>query len=281
MRKWLPRVLLVGVGILYAGGPYAAAQAPDRGGERPPAPREQPPRLAPDQEAAGILQQAYDSLSLVHVWMSSNRAKLPESDARLADQADDFYRSAHSAYKDRNFGRATFLALAAADASRGLISALHAHTQPPSNLPAPPEPPAPAAAPPGRQDFPPQPRDNASGERGAPPQGERAPAPSPAGGAAAPRTPKEMAREVLRAAYRGLGDAEKAGPGKGPAAAFLDASRGAYEQGRKDYDAGNYVKALDLAAAAEAWSHVGEDLKRADSPNRPAPGRRETTAPPE
>ncbi len=273
MSSWQRSAVLAALGMALAAGPCAwraAAQAPAAGGDRAATPLEQPPRLPPDQEAAGILHQAYDGLSLVRVWMSSNRAKLPEDDARLADQAEEFYRTAHRAYKARDYNRATMMGLAALTASQGLTSVLHATTPPPPGLPPPPEPPAPAAPSPGQDNFPPPPRPNPNRE------GD-----TQAGTPGAARTPQEMARDLLRAAYRGINDAAKAGPDNGAARAFLDASRGAYQQARKDYDAGDYGKALDRAAAAEAWSHIGDYLKRADNPNQPAPARREGAAPPE
>jgi hypothetical protein len=249
MRNWLPRVPMIGLGIALAASLAlpAAAQQPAPAGERLPAAREQPPRLPPDQQAAGLLHQAYDSLNLVRIWLSSDRAQLPPDQAKLAEQADEFYRTAHRAYKDRDYPRSIGLSVAALDASRGLLSALHAGTKPPDGLPAPPDVPVPAPA---------------GGDAG------RKPAP---GGDQqdAPVRPQDAAVEVLKAARQQIIAADKGDSGKGAGGRFLDASRALYEQGRQAYEKGDYDRALDLAAAAEAWSRVGDDLRQADNPNQP------------
>jgi hypothetical protein len=243
MGSWFRRLLLVGLAIAVAEGlasPAAAQQAP--------APREQAPRVPADVQAAGLLHQTYDNLTLVRVWMSSDRARLPEDQARLADQAEELYRTAHKAYKDGDYARATGLAVAAADAAHGLMSALHAVTKPVAGLPPPP-------------DFP-------------LPTGDRPPdAATPAGRPAPARTPQDAAREVLRAAREGIVAAEKTLPDKGPARSFIDAARTVYEQGRQAYEKGNYRTAIDLGAAAEAWARVGDDLKRVERGERPGQAR--------
>jgi hypothetical protein len=81
-----------------------------------------------------------------------------------------------------------------------------------------------------------------------------------------------MAREILGAARERIIAAEKAKPV--PAfKPFLDASRAVYERGRQAYEKGDYNKAVDLAAAAEAWTHIGEHLKRGEGVGRPQPAR--------
>jgi hypothetical protein len=199
-------------------------------------------------QAAGLLHQAYDDLTVVRVWMSSDRARLPEDQARLADQAEELYRTAHKAYKDGDYARSTGLGMAAADAARGLMSALHAGTKPVAGLPPPPDIPVPAA--------------DRTAEAAPPPGGRPAPA----------RTPQEAARELLRAAREQIVAAEKTLPDKGPARSFIDASRTVYEQGRQAYEKGKYDTAIDLGAAAEAWARVGDGLKRVESGARPGPG---------
>ena len=69
-----------------------------------------------------------------------------------------------------------------------------------------------------------------------------------------------------------LEDTGAAGP-RGAGRAFLDAARRLYDQARKA-DRDDTARALQLARAAEAWTHVGEHLSRADS-------RRDEPPPPE
>ena len=243
MRNGLLGVLMIGLATALP----AVAQQPAPGGERLPPSRDQGPRLPPDQQAAGLLHQAYDSLNLVHIWQSSDRAKLPEDQAKLADQADDFYRTAHRAYKDRDYARSLGLSVAALDASSGLLSALHASTRPLDGLPAPPDVPIPET------------RGVDAGRTPAPGGDQQRP----------PGRPQDAAVEVLRAARQQIVAADKGDAGKGAAGRFLDASRTVYEQGRQAYEKGDYDRAIDLAAAAEAWSRVGDDLRRADNPDQP------------
>jgi hypothetical protein len=261
MRNWLLRVLIVGLGIALGAGPAppAGAQQPAPGAERQPAGREQPQRLPPDQQAAGLLHQAYDSLNLVRIWLGSDRAQLPPDQAKFADQAEEFYRAAHRAYKDRDYPRSIGLSVAALDASRGLLSALHATTKPPAELPAPPD--IPVTAPAG-----------ADTGRGTTPGGDQQ---------GAPVRPQDAAVEVLRAARQQIVAADKGDAGKGPGGRFLDASRAVYEQGRQAYEKGDYDRALDLGAAAEAWSRIGDDLRRADNPDQPGDRRPRGEQPPD
>jgi hypothetical protein len=105
-----------------------------------------------------------------------------------------------------------------------------------------------------------------------------------AGAAGLPPPPSgerdDLADLLQRVRYR-LEDAEDGGPGAGRA--FLEAARraaaAAGRAGRdEDYRAG------ELARAAEAWSHVGEHLRRAEETGRdeppPPPDRRERPRPP-
>jgi hypothetical protein len=248
MRSGLLGLLIVELGIALGVGPGlpAAAQQPQPGGDRQPSGRDQPPRLPPDQQAAGLLHEAYDNLSLVRIWLGSDRAQFPPEQAKLADQADDFYRSAHRAYKERDYGRSIGMSIAAMDASRGLLSALHASTKPLDGLPAPPAVPVPESR-------------GADAGRGTGSGDQQGP----------PARPQDAAVEVLRAARQQIIAADKADSGKGPAGRFLDASRTVYEQGRQAYEKGDYDRALDLGAAAEAWSRIADDLRRAENPDQP------------
>jgi len=176
---------------------------------------------------------------------------VPDDEAKLVTRAEDFYRNAHRAYKDRDYPRSTALALAALDASRGLLSVLHA-SPPAGGLPSPPD--LPAATP----------------ERAPPPErGTPGPAPRTDN---PPSTPKDMARDLLRVARDRIIAAEKADSGRAAVKPFLAASRTVYERGRQAYERGDYTRALGLAAGAEAWSHIGEDLKRAEGTTRPGAG---------
>lgn len=260
MLRLIPRVLLIGLGLAVAFGgglaPRSQAQAPQPGTTRPPATREQPPREAPpDQQAAYALNQAHDNLTLVSIWTASRRAKLPEDEANLAGRAEDFYRSAHKAYKDRDYPRAAGLAVAAIDASRGLLSVLHASTQL-SGLPDPPEVPI---------------NRSSLGQPG-----------GRAGTDNTPGTPKDMSRDLLRIARERIIAAEKADTGRAAVKPFLTASRAVYDRSRQAYDKGAYTRSLGLAAGAEAWTHIEDDLRRAEGSTRPGAGtgRREDVPPP-
>ncbi len=246
---WKPRTYLILVGLAILGLVLAshmtaqppASQAPPRQqGQRPPA----PPPL--DVQAVQQLHQAYSGLELVSVWSSTGKGKLAQDQAALFEQAKDLYRKAHRAYTERNYGRSLQLALAAGAASQGLVSVLHADAPPIPNLPKPPEPPAPAQNPaPGTT----------------PPPGG---APQPAAG------PAEEARQVLDFARQRINDASKGGATQQPAKAFVEASRKVYDQSRNAYQQRNYTKAIELALAAEAWTHVGEHVRQAENPGRPA-----------
>lgn len=73
---------------------------------------------------------------------------------------------------------------------------------------------------------------------------------------------------LLRRTRDRLEDAD-APESRGPGRAFLDAARRLYDQARQD-DRDDLIRALQLARAAEAWTHVGEHLQRAGS-DRDAP----------
>jgi hypothetical protein len=242
MLRRVPRVLLIGIGLAIAAGgpaPRGTAQESGPGGA-------QAPQLAPKDEAALALHDAYNNLTLVSVWLSSKRAKLSEDESQLAGRADEFYRSAHQSYQGRDYARSTALALAAVDASRGLQSVLHASTPPVAGLPAPPELTALPAARPGP---------------------ERAP-----GAGLVVKKPQEAARELLNAVRGQILAAEKEKPA--PAAKpFLDASRKVYERALQAYKKGEYTTALDLAVGAEAWASIGNHLKQAGGGDRPPPAR--------
>lgn len=110
----------------------------------------------------------------------------------------------------------------------------------------------------------------------------RANAPSFRGLPAPPlRDPYEL-DDLLKRTRDRLDDTEGQ-ESRGPGRAFLDAARRLYDQARQ---AGreDTARAVNLARAAEAWSHVGEHLLRAD-PRREASGpperRRERPLPPD
>jgi len=88
-----------------------------------------------------------------------------------------------------------------------------------------------------------------------------------------PAPPAEWggANQPLEHAYRELQRArdrivafEPATPATGAGREFFEACRQTYEQARQAYAAADYAKAAELGRAAEAWSHVGEHLGRAD-----------------
>ena len=60
---------------------------------------------------------------------------------------------------------------------------------------------------------------------------------------------------------------------------FVDASRTAYDQGRRAYEDGKYHRAMDLGAAAEAWARVSNDLRRAEATTQPGAAPPPQTAP--
>ncbi len=73
---------------------------------------------------------------------------------------------------------------------------------------------------------------------------------------------------------RRVGDRLKDAPAdddKGPGRAFLDAAQKSLDAAQRALKAGDAMKAVDLARAADVWSHVGEHLQRADHPDRDRP----------
>jgi hypothetical protein len=88
--------------------------------------------------------------------------------------------------------------------------------------------------------------------------------------------------DLLRRTRDRLEDTEAQRP-RGAGQKFLDASRRLYDQARRT-DRDDKARAMQLARAAEAWTHVGEHLMRADSRvgYRPPPvRRRERPVPPD
>jgi hypothetical protein len=258
MTNWKPRTFLI-LGALATLGLIATSRMTAQQAQAPAAqqqgPRQQPPPPL-DVQAVQELHQAYGTLELVTVWSGSGRSKLAQDQAALFEQAKELYRQAHRAYTERKYARSLQLALAAAAGSQGLVSVLHADAPPIPNLPKPPDPPAP------------------------PPQAA-APGANPAqGGAARPaQGPAEEARQVLDFARQRINDATKGGAPPEPAKGFLDASRKVYEQSRTAYQQQNYPKAIELALAAEAWTHVGEHLRQANNPGQPATQPRQAAPP--
>ncbi len=109
----------------------------------------------------------------------------------------------------------------------------------------------------------------------------RADAPAAVGLPAPPPREDDELEALLRRTRDRLedaGDADTRGPGR----EFLDAVRRLYDQARKaDRDDG--ARAIQWARAAEAWTHVGEHLDRADDRDvpRPDPERRRPQPPEE
>jgi hypothetical protein len=75
---------------------------------------------------------------------------------------------------------------------------------------------------------------------------------------------EQKARKDIRRAYDRASDARGEGYDKGPGQKFLEASRKVYNQARRAFEDEDYARAAELAKAAEAWTHVGEHLARAD-----------------
>ncbi|HTU22327.1 MAG TPA: hypothetical protein VMG10_30085 [Gemmataceae bacterium] len=102
----------------------------------------------------------------------------------------------------------------------------------------------------------------------------RAEAPAARGLPLPPQRDDEELDDLLRRTADRLEDSAEEAP-RGAGRAFFDAARRLYDQarraGRDDTD-----RALQLARAAEAWTHVGEHLSRADfrDVRRPEPERR-------
>jgi len=209
-----------------------------------------------------MLRQAYDSLTMMSLWVGSKRAKLPDAESQLVDRIKDFYRSATQAYRDRNYVRATALAMATLEGSHGLMSVLHASTSPEAGVPAPPD----------------LPTSSDQGES-APAGGQ--PGASRQGGPPPMTRPEDAARELLRVTRERILAAEKADGNQDAVRPFLDAARQAYEDSRQAYKKRNYTSSLDLAAGAEVWTHIGEHLRRAGGSGRTGAGSREALPPPE
>jgi len=146
---------------------------------------------------------------------------------------------------------------------------------PPGGRDAPPPPPpggrdAPPPPPPGGRDAPPPPP---RGDRDAPPlppRGDREPPPPPPGGPDANRDPKDVAQDMIQRVGDRLKDAS-ADDDKGPGHAFLAAAQKSLDAAQRALKDGDAMKAVDLARAADVWSHVSEHLQRADHPDRDRP----------
>jgi hypothetical protein len=91
---------------------------------------------------------------------------------------------------------------------------------------------------------------------------------------APPRRDEDELDDVLRRIGERLKDRTEETP-RGPGRAFSDAARRFYDQARKA-EKDDPERAFQLARAAEAWTHVGEHLSRADNrgARRPQPERR-------
>jgi hypothetical protein len=235
-RYGLPAGLLL-LGLVLA---WASERAGRLAAEPPPPPGT---LTGPEARVAGILNEAYDQLTTVSVWMSSDQARLPRDDARLFEDAKEYYRVAIQASSPRSgdVRRAEALGLAARDAARGLLLALAARAAPVVGLPTPPDLPAPASGPrePGRTPL---------------PEGKEV-----------ARTPVESTRDLIRDLDERLKTLSEGRPPE-PGGAFLEAGRRSLEQARKASDDGKYRQAVQFALAAEAWSHVPEDLIRREGP---------------
>jgi hypothetical protein len=282
----------------------SAFRAPPPRGDRDAPP---PPRDVKDR-AGDHLAQAYDTLTVVGLCERSEGRQTDKETSRLLDSSREFYRSAHKAYKDGDYERADETALAANDSARGILFTLKANAGKQTDLPlppvvghmGPPPPPhgdRPPPPPRGDRDAPPPPRGDRSppprgdkdappphgdrppppprGDRDAPPpppRGDREPPPPPPpGGPDAHREPEAAATDTIRHAVNRL----EAAPAdvKGPGRAFLDAARKSLDQAKLAQKDGEFFKAVDLARAAEAWSHVEEHLHRANGAagDRPPP----------
>jgi hypothetical protein len=214
----------------------------------------QPPSTPPRPEAhvAGLLNEAYDQLATVSVWMSSDQARFPRDDARLFEDAKEYYRAALQANNPRtgDVRRAEARGLAATDAARGLLFALATPAAPVVGLPSPPDLPAPEIGP--------------------------SPSSTPDRSRRSPQEGNEVARppgETIRDLMQNLNERLQLPPdGKTPeeGGAFLEAGRRSLEQARKALEEGKNRQALQFALAAEAWSHVPEDLNRWEGTAPPA-----------
>jgi hypothetical protein len=107
----------------------------------------------------------------------------------------------------------------------------------------------------------------------------RADAPGVRGIPAPPRRDPYELDDLLRRTRERLEDfADTAS--RGPGRDFLEAARRLYDQARRA-ERDDTIRAVQLARAAEAWTHVGEHLMQADSPTgyRPPPDRRRPPRP--
>jgi len=298
--RWLP----VGVGLLAgvafgvewrSAGLHAQQTAPRAGDVRPGddrAPR--PPQgrpgdvgpRNPGERAIGPLNHAYDQLTCATVWVSSSQAKLSREDRAVLDQAKDLYRKALNAYRMGQYRRAEATAIAAHDATRGVVHLLQANTAAIEGVPAPPLEADVGAPPPPRpgRDAPPPPRSRETSpppsdrvapppprDRAAPPPGLKdRPLPPERGGAR--RDGGGMVRDAIREIREEVQEAGK-GAQRGAGHTFVDAARRALDQAQKAADDGKNRRAIQFVMAAEAWSHVPEHLRRAEGATSTAPTR--------
>jgi hypothetical protein len=298
MRRWITLILLAAVCLAVGAAATALAEGKGRfvldrlGAFRAPPPpprgnRDAPPPADAKDRVGDHLAQAYDALTVVGL---SERGEGKQTD-RLLDSSREFYRTAHKAYQDGDYEKADETALAASDSARGILDTLKANASKQARLPLPPvvgpmgpppprgdRPPPPPrgdrnAPPPPRGDRPPPP----PGDKDAPPpppRGDRdAPPPPPPGGPAAAREPEAAARDMIRRVDDRLKDAPA--DGKGPGRVFLDAAHKSLDLAKQAQQDGDSFKAVNLARAAEAWSHVEEHLTRADGSDGDRPPPRE------
>jgi hypothetical protein len=252
MTRWFATLVLAALGLAVA-GEFASsalkAQPPPRRRAAPAQPPAEETRQGrsdrtdqAEDRGPDPLRLAYDTITLVSVWMSAPQAKLPEDWARFVDQAKEYYRNAHATYQKGDYRRAAELALAANEAARGVLQVLRANAAGVTGLPAPPEP---ATAPPAGE---------RAREGAAPPRGGRE---------GSERAAADPVAEMLRYVRQGLDQAARDGTGRESGQAFVDAGRKVYEQARQAYQGGDRSKAVELAMGADAWSHVSYHLNRA------------------
>ncbi len=108
----------------------------------------------------------------------------------------------------------------------------------------------------------------------------RANVPAVSGLPVPPRRDEDELDDLLQRTSNRLADADA--PTRGPGRAFLDAVRRLSDQARKA-GRNDSTRAIQLARAAEAWTHVGEHLNRVDERDVRAPepeGRRPRPVPP-
>ena len=278
---------------------------PGRADREPPGPPRGPGR--PEDRAGDHLGHAYENLTLAALALKGEDGAGSKQLSRLLDAAREFYRTAHKAYKDGDFDRADEMAHAAEDAAHGVLLTLQADAgklvdvpPPPFVAPGPPPPPregreGPPTPPRGDREGPPPPRPGdregpppppppprdgrdapsppPRGDREGtppPPRADREPPPPPPGGPDAKRDPKDVAEEMIRR----VGDRLKNAPqdhARGLGRAFLDAAEKSLHEASQALQDGDAMKAVDLARAADDWSHVGEHLQHAEHPDRDRP----------